>query len=165
MITTQVTANSLLVIPTVPPPPSMSDLLTNVRTLARVLSVHDGDTVTLMVVLATGVPVQFNCRLNGIDTCEITSRDPEVKRLAVRAKERLQDLIQQCGHVVTMHTHGLDKYGRLLADLFASACEEEGDKGLSFSETLVKEALACVYDGKTKRTEELLLATREQRIV
>ncbi len=118
------------------------------ETYAKVLSVHDGDTLSLGICMRGMMdPLKFSCRLADIDTCELTSHDATIKKLALRAKERLQELTVD--KLVWVRCHGLDKYGRLLVDLY-------GDKGdpKSFGDVLVEEGLACRYTGHEKKTTE-----------
>ena len=47
-----------------------------------------------------------------------------------------------------MQNISLDKYGRLLADVY------EGESNISISDELVKNRLAVKYDGGTKKTPD-----------
>lgn len=128
---------------------------------ARVLSVHDGDTVQIACIVF-GKMYRFNARLNGIDTLEMTGID---KNGAIQARTRLLELCtggirpdSQCGtrqqiqsflqkypaHVYVI-CNKFDKYGRILIDIKKSDTDEE-----TFSDILLKEKLAKSYDGKTK---------------
>ena len=132
--------------------PEFTDAFVNRTTYARVLSVHDGDTVTLVMATESSL-YKFRCRLSNIDTCEITSHDPPVRELAVRAKERLVAMCA-CG-IVWVRLHGMDKYGRVLADI-----REDPGSPLGFGDVLVQEGLACVYNGHEKKTTADRLVTR-----
>ena len=55
--------------------------------------------------------------------------------------------------MVYVSCDGADKYGRVLANVFASDLENE----VSFSDILVREKLAYTYNGESKPTEELQL--------
>ena len=104
--------------------------------------------------------------MNGIDTCEIKSKNDENKKHALLARNRLFNLITNqtldkydCKrldirkilnsnvYLVKIDISGFDKYGRLLADLY-----DFNDKNLS--KILIEEKLAYEYDGKTKLSEE-----------
>jgi endonuclease YncB( thermonuclease family) len=141
--------------------------LAGVKTYARVVSVYDGDTVQAVMPFGEQF-YRFSVRINGIDTCEIKSKMVANKALAIRARNRVIDLVTQGvwnGNenakktdvegflkkhvfVVWMECHDMDKYGRVLASLHS-------DIGTpSFADTLVQEKLAYVYSGNTKLTEE-----------
>lgn len=130
---------------------------------SRVVSLHDGDTITCVIDFR-GVYHRFSFRMDGIDTPEMTSKDPELKKKALLSRQRLFELITNKYDVdtrdwkkknfdvffeknyteVTLDCKGLDKYGRVLATI--------GDP--SFSSILVQEGLAYPYSGKTKLTEQ-----------
>lgn len=55
---------------------------------ARVVDVYDGDTVQI-VLDERGVVVKANCRVSGIDTCEMRTRNADAKALAKRARDCL----------------------------------------------------------------------------
>lgn len=137
----------------------LSRSLQGCETYARVLSVHDGDTVSLALTTTCdeNMTLKFACRLANVDTCELTSQNPQGKELALKAKERLLDMITDAGCVVWVRTHGLDKYGRLLVDLY-----DERDSPKTFAEKLIEEGLACEYSGRTAKTttESLLLSNK-----
>jgi endonuclease YncB( thermonuclease family) len=140
--------------------------LKGVETYARVIDVYDGDTITL-VFDVNGFFLKFKCRLIGIDTCEIHSKNKENKQLAQLAKNRLFNLITNTAmnednskkelvkyfdenmFVIWIKCQEFDKYGRLLIDCYLTA---ESQK--SFSDVLLEEKLAYPYEGDTKLTEE-----------
>ncbi len=146
--------------------------LKGLKTYARVIDVYDGDTITI-VFDVNGYFLKFKCRLIGIDTCEIRSKNKEIKRLAILAKNRLfnlitndyiddnkKDLIRYFDeniNIIWVHCLDFDKYGRLLVDCYYSAQDET-----SFSKILIDEKLAYPYDGETKLTEEQLITLLSQ---
>ncbi len=147
---------------------------------ARVVDVHDGDTVSLVLPMDDdgGRFHRFNVRLQGIDACELRSGLPELRDLALRARSRLAALCQGSCHQTTerpetgegldgfptdwestvclvwAECHDLDKYGRVLATLRS----DPEDRGPSFGERLCQERLAYPYRGATKLTEAEQLA-------
>lgn len=120
----------------------------------RVLRCYDGDTVHVAAVV-DGAPHRFSCRLAGIDTPELKTRDPYEKQEAVCARDRLAELLPQTAKV---RVHGTDKYGRLLVDLYTAS-------GESASSVLLREGLALPYDGGTKATAVDWQARRRDRLV
>lgn len=140
--------------------------LDGVKTYARVVEAYDGDTIKVVLSIF-GSLLKFTCRLKGIDTCEMKSKNPKCKELAVKARNRLLELICQkpCAevadkkqiidvlqkdiHLVWIQCYEMDKYGRLLIDVFTNP-----SSSTSFSNILVQEKLAYRYEGETKLTEE-----------
>lgn len=140
--------------------------LDGVKTYARVVEAYDGDTIKVVLNIF-GSLLKFTCRLKGIDTCEMKSKNPKCKELAVKARNRLLELIcqkpctdvadkkqvvdvlQKDVHVVWIQCYEMDKYGRLLVDVFATPASTT-----SFSTILVQDKLAYKYEGDTKLTEE-----------
>jgi hypothetical protein len=58
----------------------------------RVVNVYDGDTITVVLNIFDGF-YKFSVRMNGIDTCEIKSKNEKNKELACFARSRLISLI------------------------------------------------------------------------
>ena len=113
----------------------------------KVLKTIDGDSVRLDVDAGFGITLKNqSCRVSAIDTPESrlnVKRYPErakEKELGLKAKARLKELLE--GEVI-LHCLKRDKYGRLLGVLYAD--------GKNVGERLVKEGLACHYDGGTKK--------------
>jgi endonuclease YncB( thermonuclease family) len=131
--------------------------LNGTRTV-RVVSMHDGDTFTAVFRFEEAF-YKFPVRLARIDTPEMTSKNP----LAYVARNRLFELITSSpspqdtiqwrkkdfdSYFASKPTHltinctGMDKYGRVLADV--------GE----FADILVRENLAYWYDGGKKLSFE-----------
>lgn len=144
--------------------------LSGQKTWARLVSVYDGDTVTL-VVPVLGKLFKFKVRLSGIDTPEIRSKSEECRIKAHQSRTRLIALfgenmgsnwdgvadLKKTGMesylnkncvLVYMQCYEFDKYGRLLADLYSSEKSKT-----SFSEVLMAEGFAYPYHGDTKLTD------------
>ena len=103
------------------------------------ISVYDGDTITVGAFIGQ-TRYAFKCRLDGIDTAEMRGSGPAEKPAAVEAKNALADKI--LGKCVTLGNVSLEKYGRLLAEVWY--------KGESVNKWLVEERYAVPYDGKAK---------------
>jgi endonuclease YncB( thermonuclease family) len=128
---------------------------------ARIVSLHDGDTFTGIVKLETTF-YKFPIRIGGIDTCEMTSKDPVLKTKAFMARDKLFSLItgvktidtidwrkkdfdnyfQNNVTMLTLVCKEMDKYGRVLAEVS------------NFADVLIREKLAYMYDGGKKLTED-----------
>ena len=112
--------------------------------LAKVSSVYDGDTVKCIFGFG-GEMFVWNCRISGVDTPELRTRNVLEKARGYVARDRLRELI--LGKVVLLKCGEFDKYGRLLIDI-------ELSDGTNISKWLVQEGLAFQYDGGTKRSWE-----------
>ena len=109
---------------------------------AEVLSVYDGDSITVVLDLGLGLGAKVKCRLLGIDTPEIRTKSAVEKKAGYKARDRLRDLI--LGKSVLLHSvKKPDKYGRLLVKVWT---EENG----FVNGVLLDEGLAREYDGGTK---------------
>ena len=109
---------------------------------ATVISVHDGDTMTLNLNLGFEVQFKLVVRLMGIDTPELSGK---TKAAAIRSRDRLRDLV--AGGAVTVRTFkdSQEKYGRYLADVYVPGVEK------SVNQILVDEGLAVPYFGGRKQ--------------
>lgn len=87
---------------------------------ATVLRVVDGDTVELVIDLGFTVQWKSTCRLFGINTPELISKDAALRLKALEAKQYVIDRLP-VGTTVYITSRQLDKYGRPLADIYYSA--------------------------------------------
>lgn len=109
--------------------------------IGKVVGVHDGDTLTLLV-----DRTQYKIRLDGIDAPELG------QDFGTRAKQALS---KACfGKTVRVETHGQDKYGRTLGEVF--------DGAESINCQLVRDGMAWHYV-KYSGSKELADAEREAR--
>lgn len=123
---------------------------------ATVVGVYDGDTFTaeFPIPQIDGSPVyKWSCRIQGIDTPEMRDKNPELKELAYKARDRVREklLDKQCRIILG----GFDKYGRVLATPL------DPSSGTGIGESLVEEGLALAYDGGTKTSWEETLNKKE----
>ena len=109
---------------------------------AKVVSVYDGDTIKVVFAVLRKL-YKFNCRIQGVDTPEIRTRDLAEKEYGKKVRDELRKKI--LNKVVTIHCGDFDKYGRLLIDL---QCENDTEK---ISEWLINKDYAFAYDGGTKQ--------------
>ena len=108
----------------------------------RVVSVHDGDTVTAIDPSNT----QHRIRLQGIDA-------PEVKQpFGTKARERLTALVK--GKTVPVMVEGNDRFGRVLARIKV--------EGRDLGERLVSEGMAWHY-ARFDKSPALAAAQRDAR--
>ena len=131
-------------------------------TQAKVVSVYDGDTcrVAFYYPLDSDEIIMFSGRLAGIDTPEIRTKNFKEKELAIKAKNRLIELVTENeksnekgnNKLIYIKCMKNDKYGRPMIFLFQE--EQENDSGYtlenSINDILVKEKLAKYYNGGRK---------------
>lgn len=114
-------------------------------TKGRVIKVYDGDTITIIGYVKNNSKLfKFSVRLNNIDCPEIKSKnsaDETEYEIAVKAKNYVQDLI--LNEIVDLKDVNLDKYGRLLANVYFN--------NQNISDLLLLNKLAVQYSGKTKK--------------
>jgi endonuclease YncB( thermonuclease family) len=111
-------------------------------TCGKVIKVYDGDTLTIASKLPyEGCPIyRFSVRINGIDCPEMRTKNQNEKTCAKMAKAKVYDAV--FGKIVTLQNVKLEKYGRVLADVYI------GD--VSLGDMLCQYNLAVKYDGGTK---------------
>lgn len=107
-----------------------------------VIKVYDGDTITV----ASKMPYRnspiyrFSVRLSGIDCPEIKGKTLTEKELAIDARDALANKVM--GKNVILQNVSLEKYGRLLADVY---CD-----GVNMNNWMLDNKYAIPYDGGTK---------------
>jgi micrococcal nuclease len=106
---------------------------------AKVVKVYDGDTITV-VFKHNHEYNKWNCRIYGIDTPEIKTKNAEEKKQAIIVRDYLRDKILD--KIVTLECMGFDKYGRLLANVFYN------DKNIA--DAMIENNYAKAYFGGTK---------------
>jgi len=108
----------------------------------KVVSVYDGDTIRVVFPIHNTM-YKWNCRLNGVDTPELRTKDETEKKYGYLVRDELRKKI--LNKIVTVYCGDFDKYGRLLIDIF---CEnDETSIGL----WLIENKYALKYDGGTKK--------------
>ncbi len=116
----------------------------------KVIKVYDGDSITIATMFQDNGDAgiyRFSVRLNGIDTPEMRTRNLDEKKVAQFVQQRLEDKL--LGKFVTLKNVQLEKYGRLLCDVYL---EEESNE--SINDWLLKNNFAVVYDGGTKNSPD-----------
>jgi len=90
---------------------------------AKVLSVQDGDTVTLDIDLGLSVHVHERCRLYGINAPEThgVRKDSEEYKRGMEAAEFLRNMIEGKEVLIRTHKDKKGKYGRYLVEIFEYA--------------------------------------------
>ena len=109
---------------------------------AMVVSVYDGDTIRVVFPILNKL-YKWNCRITGVDTPELRTRDELEKKYGYEVRDKLRDKILD--KVVTVKCGDFDKYGRLLIDIY---CDNETR---SVSNWLIENKYAFAYNGGKKQ--------------
>lgn len=83
---------------------------------AKVLSIYDGDTMTLEIDLGFKISHIIKIRLAGIDTPEIRTKNKKEKELAYKVRDYLRNMLLNKEVIITTEKSG--KYGRYLCHLY-----------------------------------------------
>tara|TARA_Y100000389_G_C17471074_1_gene530979 strand:+ start:9188 stop:9622 length:435 start_codon:yes stop_codon:yes gene_type:complete len=109
---------------------------------AKIVSVYDGDSCKVVFPLQEKL-YKWTCRLAGIDTPELRTRNKLEKAHGLLVRDKLREKI--LNKVVTLKCFEFDKYGRLLISIY---CD---DDKLSVNQWLIDNDYALKYDGGTKK--------------
>jgi endonuclease YncB( thermonuclease family) len=105
---------------------------------AKVVSVYDGDSLKIIFPLHN-VVYKWNCRLRGVDTPEIRTKNLKEKAFGYKVRDMLRKkLINQ---IVKLSCDSFDKYGRLLVTV---RCEEDD---CTVNQWLLNNNYAVEYNG------------------
>jgi endonuclease YncB( thermonuclease family) len=135
--------------------------------LARVVDVHDGDTVRIAFVADATAPapclVQVVARLAGYDSPEIRPALATVNRAAVVAAGQaaraaiaaasgfdLESGLPIPGRYVVAALSGFDKYGRVLTDLYTPGSETGAGQQLHINRMMIDRGFGVAYGGGSK---------------
>lgn len=108
--------------------------------LGRVCDVYDGDTLTLLCSISDTI-YKFHTRIMGVDCPEMRGRGEKEKEAAKAVRDIVITLCRN--KICDLETHGTDKYGRLIADLWLPS-------GIRLSHYLLSWGLARPYSGGTR---------------
>ena len=116
----------------------------------KVVSVYDGDTIKVVFpIIGSGSMklYKWNCRINGVDTPELRTKNQHEKDFGYLVRDKLREKI--LGKVVYVVCDKFDKYGRLLINVFVD--------GLDISKWLIDNEYAFQYNGGKKKSWEEFL--------
>lgn len=114
------------------------------ESFAKCVRITDGDTCSL-VFFVNGYPQKYKCRLSHIDTAELSSTNAHEASVALKAKNRLTELIYD--KIIYIKCNEWDKYGRLLVDVYLN----DSNNAISVNKLLINEGLAYEYNGSKKK--------------
>lgn len=110
--------------------------------VTQVISIHDGDTIRVNINnLPPIIGQNIRIRLSNIDTPEIKGQCSREKKLALIARDRLRQLVNNA-HTIEIHNLQRGKYFRIVADLMLD--------GQNASDILIHENLGVPYKGGKK---------------
>ena len=99
---------------------------------AKVERVIDGDTLDVTVDLGFKISHRVHLRLAEVNTPELNSPDPALKKKALEAKATVEEFVRDSGGYVQVDTYKTEKYGRYLAVVF-------GRGGISLNTLLISQ--------------------------
>jgi len=109
---------------------------------AKVISVYDGDTITVMLDMGLNQFTKIKVRLVGINTPEIRTKDLDEKKRGYQARDYLREQILD--KQVIIHTTKKGKYGRWLGIVWLM--EDDNDTiQKSINENLILKGHATRY--------------------
>jgi len=111
-------------------------------TEGKVVKVYDADTITVANRIGNNANdiFRFSIRLRGIDSPEIKSKNAHTKAKAQEARDVVKEMV--FGKIVRLENVSLEKYGRLLADVYID--------DIHLNQWLLDNNYAVEYDGGTK---------------
>jgi len=109
---------------------------------AKVYDVTDGDTVKAYVDLGFNLHAKLVLRLYGINAPETRTKDLDEKKEGFKAKDRVIKLLEKSDYKIRMKSHGVDKYGRSLAEIIVNV-PLSGE--ININQLLLNEGLAEEY--------------------
>lgn len=114
-------------------------------TYTKICSVYDGDTMTCIFPLPGQIKplYRWKCRIIGIDTPEIRTKDILEKQYGIYVRDKVRELL--LNHIVKIKCYQYDKYGRVLVDIIMS-------DGMSFSQWIIENKYGFEYGGGTKKS-------------
>lgn len=117
----------------------------------KVVKVYDGDTVHI-VFRYHGRLVRRAVRISGIDSPEIKGSSEAEKVAAIASRDYLRALI--LNRICVFECHGLDKYGRMLGDLYLKPHRRhifDLKERVNVRQRMLETGHAVSYDGGTKK--------------
>ena len=120
---------------------------------AKIVYIYDGDTMHC-VFKAFGEYYRWNCRVMGVDTPELRTKNAAEKEMGYKVRDILREHLQD--KVVRIKCGEFDKYGRLLIDVYVHECMPNTHKSNVLSEWLIANQYAYAYGGGTKQSWDTL---------
>jgi len=110
----------------------------------KIVDVYDGDTVKIVLNLPINAQYfRWNCRLSGINTPEIRTKNLKEKEFGLLVRDKLKERIED--KILLIKCGEFDKYGRLLVEIY-----ENNGQLFSINNWLIENNYAKPYHGGTK---------------
>ena len=119
----------------------LKDNLFYYRAYAKPEEVYDGDTFRVELDLGFKLKYTTSVRLFGINTAEMKDKSDVAKH----AKAKLQEFIRKNNGKLIIKSHGLDKYGRFLGEVWGDETQP------TINKQMITEGLALEYFGVGKK--------------
>lgn len=119
---------------------------------AKIVYIYDGDTMHV-VFNALGDYYRWNCRVMGVDTPEIRTKNLKEKEMGYKVRDILKNYF--LNQIVTIKCYKFDKYGRLLIDVFLPEHVPNDKNSAMLSNWLIDNEYAYPYGGGTKKQWDL----------
>lgn len=117
---------------------------------AKIVYIYDGDTMHV-VFKEFGEFYRWNCRISGVDTPELRTKNAAEKEMGYKVRDHLRGGLMNV--VVKIKCGEFDKYGRLLIDVFMPEhMLDNPDEPKMLSEWLIDHKYAYAYGGGTKQS-------------
>ena len=128
--------------------------LENNEYYAKIVHIYDGDTMHV-VFKEFGSFYRWTCRIVGVDTPELRTRNEHEKALGYKVRDILREKLLD--KIVKIKCEKFDKYGRLLIDVYIpdTMKDEDAETGM-LSEWLIDNEYAYEYDGGTKQNWDVI---------
>lgn len=132
---------------------ALKDNLFYYRAYAKPEEVYDGDTFRVELDLGFKLKYTTSVRLFGVNTAEMKDKSDIAKlaealanfAISKLAKAKLQDFIRKNNGKLIIRSHGLDKYGRFLGEVWGDETQP------TINKQLITEGLALEYFGVGKK--------------
>ena len=121
--------------------------LENEIKVGYVVDVYDGDTCKINMYFKDDI-YKWNCRVMGIDTPELRTRDLKEKECGYFVRDKLREKI--LNQIIIVKCLNFDKYGRLLVYIYPYNDNMIIDDNKSYNQWLIDNKYALPYDGGTK---------------
>ena len=124
--------------------------LENNEYTAKIVYIYDGDTMHV-VFKEFGQYFRWNCRISGVDTPELRTKNEKEKVLGYKVRDVLREKFMD--KIVKIKCGEFDKYGRLLIDVYVpDEIKNPEQETQMLSSWLIENKYAYAYDGGTKKS-------------
>ena len=121
----------------------LATLLLLIQVSAQVISVYDGDTITVEADVWPGMTWSGSVRVDGVDTPEIRGRCEKEIRMAIAARDFVRE---KAGEKIALLNVKRGKYaGRVIADVQLA-------NGKDLAQALIEAGLGRPYDGGARKS-------------